>query len=141
MNRATLIGRLGADPKYGTTRQGGEVANFSVATSEKYKNDQGEIIENTDWHNVAVFGNLVSVVKKFLKKGTKVFVEGKLKQKKYTDERGIDRSVHEVVLSNYKSELKVLTFDNQEDRSNGNRQNSYTTKNSYKNAKDGDYEF
>ena len=100
LNKVMLIGNLGADPEIRSFQNGGKVANLRIATSETWKDRQtGERKEKTEWHTVAIFSEgLVSVVERYLKKGSKVFVEGKLQTRKWQDQSGADRYSTEVVL-------------------------------------------
>ena len=102
MNKTQLIGNLGADPVIRTTSSGNtvsKVANFTVATSERYRNSAGEIIENTDWHNVVAFGKVAEIIEKYLHKGSLVYVEGKGRNRKWTGNDGADHFTHEIVLT------------------------------------------
>ena len=100
VNKVILIGNLGADPEIRTFGNGGKVANLRIATSENWKDkNSGERQEKTEWHTVAVFGDgLVGVCERFLKKGSKVYLEGKLTTRKWQDQSGADRYSTEVVL-------------------------------------------
>ena len=106
-NKVTLIGNLGKDPEIKTFDNGNRVANFALATSEKYKDKKGEIVKTTDWHNVAIFGKVVDVVEKYVKKGSKILVEGKLKTRNY-EKDGNKVYVTEVVLSGFDSKMVLL---------------------------------
>lgn len=109
VNKVILIGNLGKDPEIRTFPNGGRVANFSVATSESWKDKQsGERKEKTQWHNVVVNNDaLVGIVEKYLKKGSKVFLEGQLETRKY-EKDGRDVYTTEVVLRPYRGELTML---------------------------------
>lgn len=100
LNKVMLIGNLGADPEIRSFQNGGKVANLRIATSESWKDrNTGERKEKTDWHTVAIFSEgLVGVVERFLKKGSKVYLEGKLQTRKWQDQNGQDRYSTEVVL-------------------------------------------
>ncbi|MGL4963583.1 MAG: single-stranded DNA-binding protein [Inquilinus sp.] len=110
VNKVILIGNLGRDPEIRSFQNGGRVANFSIATSENWKDrTTGERKERTEWHRVAVFNDaLVGVVERFLKKGSKVYVEGQLETRKYTDQSGAERYTTEVVLRPFRGELTML---------------------------------
>jgi single-strand DNA-binding protein len=104
-----LIGNVGQDPETRTFQDGGKVANFSIATSEKWKDKQtGEKKERTEWHRVAVFGPLTGVVENWVKKGSKVFVEGEIRTRKWQDQSGQDRYSTEIVLQGPGATLKLL---------------------------------
>lgn len=99
INKAILIGNLGHDPDVRHLDNGGSVANFSVATSESWKDkNTGERQERTEWHRVAVFGKLADIVGQYLRKGSKVYVEGSLQTRKWQDNAGQDRYTTEVVV-------------------------------------------
>ena len=100
LNKVMLIGNLGADPEVRSFQNGGKVCNLRVATSETWKDrNTGERQERTDWHTVAIFSEgLVGVAERFLRKGSKVYLEGQLRTRKWTDQQGNDRYSTEVVL-------------------------------------------
>lgn len=110
VNKVILVGHLGKDPRIARTQAGGRIASFSLATSESWRDKAtGERREETEWHQVVVYNDrLVEVVEKFLKKGSKVYVEGKNATRKWTDKAGIDRYVTEVVLKPFRGELTLL---------------------------------
>jgi single-strand DNA-binding protein len=111
VNQVTLLGTLGRDPEIKSVQSGDKVCNFSVATSEKWKDkSSGEQKEATDWHQIVIWGRLVEVAEKHLRKGSKVYLQGTLKTRKYTDKKGDERSVTEVVLRGYDSKLEILTW-------------------------------
>ena len=108
LNEVTLIGNLGQDPEVRSFQNGGRVANLRIATTERWKKD-GEQQERTEWHTVAVFSDgLVGVVERFLRKGSKVLVKGKLQTRKWQDQSGNDRYSTEVVLQGFDSKLLML---------------------------------
>jgi single-strand DNA-binding protein len=109
-NRAILIGNVGKDPEIRRTQSGGEVASFSLATSETWKDKTtGERKETTEWHNVVIFNeHIVNVVRDFVKKGTKLALEGKIKTRKWQDRDGHDRWSTEVVIERFDGSLKLL---------------------------------
>ncbi len=97
LNQAQIIGYLGKDPEVRYLPRGEAVANFSIATSEKWKDKAtGEPREETEWHRISVFGRLAEIVGEYLKKGSLVFVQGKLKTRKYTDGQGVERYSTEI---------------------------------------------
>jgi single-strand DNA-binding protein len=110
VNKVILVGNLGQDPEVRSFDNGGEVVNMSIATSETWKDKQsGERRERTEWHRVAIFNpGLVTVAKNYLKKGSKVYIEGQLETRKWTDQSGADRYSTEVVLRPFRSELTML---------------------------------
>jgi single-strand DNA-binding protein len=110
VNKATLIGHLGKDPEIRSFQDGGRVAHFSIATSESWKDkESGERKERTEWHRVSITSEgLVGVAEKYLKKGAKVYVEGKLETRKWADRDGNERYTTEIVLRPYSGELILL---------------------------------
>lgn len=110
LNKVMLIGNLGADPEIRSFQNGGKVANLRIATSETWKDRQtGERKEKTEWHTVAIFSEgLVGVVERYLKKGSKVFVEGKLQTRKWQDQNGQDRYSTEIVIQGLGGTLTML---------------------------------
>tara|TARA_B100000678_G_C18180561_1_gene490997 strand:+ start:573 stop:1019 length:447 start_codon:yes stop_codon:yes gene_type:complete len=108
LNKVMLIGNLGADPEIRSFQNGGKVANLRLATTERWKKD-GQQQERTEWHTVAVFSEgLVSVCERFLRKGSKVYIEGKLRTRKWQDQQGQDRYSTEVVLQGFDGTLTML---------------------------------
>jgi len=110
VNKVILIGNLGRDPEVRTFQNGGKVCNLRIATSETWKDKQtGERKERTEWHSVAIFSEpLARVAEQYLKKGSKVYIEGQLETRKWQDQSGQDRYSTEVVLRPYRSELTML---------------------------------
>lgn len=110
VNKVILIGNLGKDPDIRTTQNGNRVASFSIATSESWKDkNTGERKENTQWHRVVIFNDgLVGLVERFLRKGTKIYLEGQLESRKWTDDSGRENITTEVVLRQYNGELTIL---------------------------------
>ncbi|WP_250310589.1 single-stranded DNA-binding protein [Rickettsia endosymbiont of Oedothorax gibbosus] len=110
LNKAILIGNLGRDPEIRHTADGKEIASFSVATSETWKDrTNGEKKEKTEWHRVVVFNEgLVSVVKNYAKKGTRVYLEGILQTRKWVDNLGHEKYTTEIVLQNFNSQFILL---------------------------------
>ncbi len=98
-NRVQLIGNPGADPEMKTLENGNKLAKFSIATSESYKNQQGERVTDTQWHNIIAWGKTAELVEKFVRKGKEVGLEGKLVSRSYETEKGEKRYVTEVVLN------------------------------------------
>lgn len=110
MNKVQLIGNLGRDPEFGQTHSGVRVCNFPLATSDRWTDKQtGEKRERTEWHRVVVFNErLVEVIEKYVKKGSKLYVEGALQTRKFQDQSGQDRYMTEVVLQAYRGEIELL---------------------------------
>ena len=110
VNKVILIGNLGKDPEVRSFQNGGQVCSFSLATSENWKDKStGERREKTEWHNISIFSDgLVRVAQQYLKKGSKVYIEGQLETRKWQDKEGKDRYTTEVVLRNFASTLVML---------------------------------
>ena len=109
VNKVILVGNLGADPESRSLNNGGEVVNMRVATSEQWKDRDGNRQERTEWHNVVIFNeNLGRVAKSYLRKGSKVYLEGQIQTRKWQDQSGNDRYTTEVVLQRFRGELVLL---------------------------------
>jgi single-strand DNA-binding protein len=110
VNKVILIGNLGRDPEVRNFQNGGKVCNLRIATSERWRDrNTGENRERTEWHSVAIFSEpLVKVAEQYLRKGSKVYIEGQLETRKWQDQSGQDRYSTEVVLRPYRSELTML---------------------------------
>lgn len=109
LNKVTLIGNVGKAPEIRTTQDGREIAIFSLATSESWKDKSGERKAKSEWHNIVIFNEgLVSVAKNYVKKGSKLYIEGKLQTRKWQDKKGNDRYRTEVVLQGFNSILVLL---------------------------------
>ncbi len=110
VNKVILVGNLGRDPEVRTFQNGGKVCNLRIATSENWKDKQtGERKERTEWHSVAIFSEpLARIAEQYLKKGSKVYLEGQLETRKWQDQSGQDRYSTEVVLRPYRGELTLL---------------------------------
>ena len=114
LNKVMLIGNLGADPEIRTTQSGGEIATFTVATTESWKDkNSGERQDRTQWHRVVIFNDiLTNLAKQYLRKGSKVYLEGQLQTRKWTDQQGNERYTTEVVLSRFNSQMTFLSGRN-----------------------------
>lgn len=99
-----LIGNLGRDPEVRYLPSGDAVANFSIATSENWKDRNGQRQERTEWHNISMFGRLAEIAGQYLKKGSKVYIEGRIQSRKYTGKDGIERTAYDIVAN----EMKML---------------------------------
>ena len=109
VNKVILVGNLGADPESRSFANGGEVVNLRVATSETWKDREGNRQEKTEWHQVAIFNeNLGRVAKSYLRKGSKVYIEGQIQTRKWQDQSGADRYSTEIVLQKFRGELVLL---------------------------------
>src|SRR5690242_3985545 len=110
VNKVIIIGNLGRDPEIRNTQDGTKVANFTVATSERWRDrGSGEMQERTEWHRVVIFNErLVDVAERFLRKGSKVYLEGALQTRKWTDKDGQEKYTTEIVLPKFRGELTML---------------------------------
>lgn len=110
VNKVILVGNLGADPEIRRLNSGEPVANLRIATSESWKDRQsGERKDKTEWHSVVIFNeNLAKVAEQYLKKGAKVYIEGQLQTRKWTDQQGNDKYTTEIVLQKFRGELQML---------------------------------
>ena len=110
INKVILVGNLGRDPESRQMQDGNPVVNLSIATSESWKDrNTGERRERTEWHRVVIFNErLAEVTQKYLKKGSKVYIEGQLQTRKWTDQAGIEKYSTEVVLQRFRGELQML---------------------------------
>lgn len=104
LNKVILIGRLGRDPETRFMANGEAVCNFSVATSEKYTDKNGQRQEATEWHSVTMYRKLAEIAGQYMKQGSQVYIEGKIKSRKYTDKNGVERTAYEIIAS----EMKML---------------------------------
>jgi len=105
LNKVTLIGNLGADPEMRATNSGKEVTNFTLATGESWKDDSGQKQSSAEWHRIVIWGKTAKLIKDYLHKGSKVYLEGKIKTRKWTNKDGNDQYTTEVVAN------KVLFLD------------------------------
>ena len=119
VNKVILVGNLGRDPEVRSFQNGGKVCNLRIATSENWKDrNTGERRERTEWHSVAIFSEpLARIAEQYLRKGSKVYIEGQLETRKWQDQNGQDRYTTEVVLRPYRGELTLL--DGRNDQSGG----------------------
>jgi single-strand DNA-binding protein len=97
LNKVTLIGNLGKDPETQTLEGGVSLAKFSLATTESYKDDKGTLHSETEWHNVILWRGLADLAAKYLKKGSSIYLEGKIKTRSYEDKTGIKKYVTEII--------------------------------------------
>ena len=133
INKVTLIGNLGNDPETRVSQDNKKIVRLSLATSDNWKDKStGERREKTEWHRIVIFSNgLADIAEKYLKKGSKVYVEGQLQTRKYTDQAGMEKYTTEVVLQNFNSTLVMLdgrsenvNFENSNNTSNFERNSS-----------------
>ena len=109
VNKCILVGNVGKDPEIRRTQDGKAIANLSLATSESWKNKSGERQTKVEWHRISIFNeNLVKVVESYVKKGAKLYIEGQLQTRKWTDQAGVEKYSTEVVLQNFNGVLTML---------------------------------
>ena len=126
VNKVILIGNVGKDPEIRTMQDGRELANITLATSESWKDkNSGEKREKTEWHRVVVFSEgLVKIIKNYVKKGSKLYIEGSLQTRKWEDSTGNEKYTTEIVLQNFNSTLTLLDSKGSNDSSDGSRSSS-----------------
>jgi single-strand DNA-binding protein len=135
LNKACIIGNLGKDPEVRTTQGGTKVANISVATSERWRDkNSGEQKERTEWHRVTLWGKLAEIAEKYLHKGSKVYLEGKIQTRKWQDQSGADRYSTEIILQGF--DAKLVMLDGKQD---GERQESRESSQGAGQGDGGDY--
>ncbi len=108
VNRVTLLGHVGRDPEFHSNAGGDRAARFSLATTERWKNRDGELQERTEWHRIVVFGGAVGVVERLVRKGTAVLVEGRLTVREYTDKEDTPRQATEIIVGGPQGMVNVL---------------------------------
>ena len=110
MNKAIIIGRLGKEPQISKFQNGGKIASFTVATSETWKDKQtGERKEATEWHNIVIMSPaLVEIAEKHLKKGSLIYIEGKIRTRKYNDKNGVERQTTEIMVGQFSGQIALL---------------------------------
>jgi single-strand DNA-binding protein len=136
INKVILVGNVGQDPEIRSTQDGKEIANFSLATSESWKDkNTGEKKEKTEWHKVVIFSQgLVGIVKNYIKKGSKIYIEGSLQTRKWTDNQGAEKYTTEIVLQNYNSTLQII---DSRDRNSSSADGQYSSSSSNKSQNSG----
>jgi single-strand DNA-binding protein len=145
INKVILVGNLGNDPEIRSTSDGREIANISIATSESWKDkNTGERKSKTEWHRVVIFSQgLVGIVKNYLKKGSKIYLEGQLQTRKWVDNAGIEKYTTEIVLQNFNSTLQILDSrqNNPDNQNNFGDNNQNTNQEAAENIIDDDIPF
>lgn len=122
VNKVILVGNLGKDPEIKTFDSGKKSASFSLATTESFKNKDGQKIENTEWHNIVVWGTLADICEKYLKKGSQIYLEGKIKTRTWEDKSGTKKYITEIFAD-------TIQFLSKNDKSeNGKSENDKSTK-------------
>lgn len=133
VNKVILLGNLGDEPSFRQTNNGTAVANISLCTSDYYTDQTGKKIEQSEWHRLVFWGKLAEIAHQFLHKGAKIYVEGKIQTRRYTDKQNVERSITEIVIS----EMQMLDSKNANNGAynNGgyNNANSYNGGNKYNN--------
>ena len=123
INKAILVGNCGDDPTVRYMPNGNAVANVTLATSESYKDkNTGQAVEKTEWHKVIFFGKLAEIVGEYVRKGSQIYVEGKLQTRKWTDQQGVERYTTEIVVDGFTGQMQMLGArqDNQHQGNQGN---------------------
>ncbi|RVT96283.1 single-stranded DNA-binding protein [Rhodovarius crocodyli] len=109
VNKVMILGRLGRDPETRTLQNGNRVVNLRLATSEKFKDREGNLQERTEWHSVAIFNeHLCDVAERYLRKGNEVFIEGQLETRKWSDKDGVERYTTEIVLRQFRGQVALV---------------------------------
>ena len=108
VNKIILVGNVGNEPEVKSLTNDSKVCNFSLATSESYKNREGEKVTQTEWHNIVIFGKLTEIVEKYVKKGSLLYLEGKIRTRSWDDKEGNKRYTTEIVLDSFNSVLQML---------------------------------
>ena len=124
INKVILIGNIGAKPEIRKTQNGDKVASFTIATSENWKDQQGQQQTRTEWHRVVIFGKLTQIVESYLDKGSKIYIEGQLRTRKWTNQQGQDQYSTEVVLTQFKGSLQMLDAKPSNESNYNNQSNS-----------------
>jgi single-strand DNA-binding protein len=137
INKVTLVGNIGNEPEVKTFQNGNKVVNLSLATSERWKDkESGEMKTNTEWHKVVIFNPvLADIAEKYVKKGSKIYLEGQLQTRKWQDSSGADKYTTEVVLQNYRGELLLLDRTNDSNSYKGIEGQNQSTQNLNKDSK------
>lgn len=121
LNKATIIGNLGADPEVRYTPSGKQTSTFSVATTEKWKGKDGQVQESTEWHRVVTWSRLAEICAEYLTKGSRVYIEGRIQTRKWTDSNGVDRYTTEIIAR----EMKMLSSNNGGGSTSGGNDNPH----------------
>lgn len=126
INKVILVGNVGKDPEIRSTQDGREIANIALATSESWKDkNTGERKDKTEWHRIVVFSEgLVNVIKNYIKKGSKLYIEGSLQTRKWVDNTGVEKYSTEIVIQGYNGSITMLDNKNSDNHNNSNTQNT-----------------
>ena len=136
LNKVILIGNVGQDPDIRVMPNGNRVANFSIATSEYRKDKDGNKTTVSEWHKIVVYTeNLIKIIEKYVKKGSKLYLEGSIKSRKYNDKDGIEKSIYEITVQSYSDTIKLLdskaqseSFGDNDKKTNFNNEKTITDK-------------
>jgi single-strand DNA-binding protein len=132
LNKVILIGNVGQEPQIRQTQGGSPIANFTLATTERWKDKMsGEQKSKTEWHRIVVFGDLAKVVENYVKKGDKLYIEGSLQTRKWQDNNGLERQTTEIILQGYGSKLEMLDRKSSGDLSNDSPSDKYNEDENY----------
>lgn len=131
INKVILLGNVGGDPDVKYLDSGNSVAKFSLATSESYKNKAGEKVENTEWHNIVIWGPLAGVVEKYVIKGMKLYIEGRIKYRSYTDKNGDQKYFTEIIAD----KLEMLGKKSEQSQPESQKTESSITKEDFESDK------
>jgi single-strand DNA-binding protein len=148
INKVILIGNLGQNPEVRYTANGDAIANISLATSETWKDKQGQVQEKTEWHKIAIFGKLAQIAGEHLKKGSQVYFEGKLQTRKWLDKQGQDRFSTEIIVDSFNGIMQMLggkqdrpqNPQQNQQQNDDNRHQGYHAENPQQNGKKTDYQ-
>ncbi len=137
INKVTLVGNVGNEPDVKTFQNGNKVVNLSLATSERWKDKEtGEQKSSTEWHRIVIFNTIfITLAEKYIKKGSKIYIEGQLQTRKWQDSSGVEKFSTEVVLQNYRGELLLLDRQENSDSNNTIREHDNDNKSIIKNDK------
>lgn len=117
MNKVIILGNLGRDPEVRALQNGDKVANLNIATSERWRDRDGNNQERTEWHRVVIFGKVAEIAERYLKKGAKVLIEGKLQTRKWQDKCGKDKYTTEIVVRGFGGAMKMIYSPSGDDKS------------------------
>lgn len=123
VNKVILVGNLGKDPEIKTFESGKKSASFSLATTESFKNKDGQKIENTEWHNIVVWGTLADICEKYLKKGSQIYLEGKIKTRTWEDKSGTKKYITEI----FADTIQFLSKNDKSENGNSTKQENTST--------------
>ena len=143
INKVILLGNVGKDPEIRALPNGGRVASFPLATSESWKDKEGNKKEKTEWHNIVIFAEkLVNIAEKYIRKGSKLYIEASIRTRKYTDSAGVDKYISEIVIQGYNDSIKMLDSRQSDDSDSYSSAHSSSASDAFSDApKDDDIPF